>query len=362
MKIVITGGIGSGKSTVTQLLGKLLPEFKILSIDKLVESMYENPEIGDRLIERLGSKDKKVVSDIVFRDKILREAVEQLFATQIRLAINQEMALYENVIIEFPLLFEKGQDLIGKFDYIVSVMAEESLRTKRVMERNSFSLEKVKAIIAAQIKDYERLDKSNYAIYNEGDLNDLTTSVENLAYELRIAYAIQNKQRVGVISGSFDPITLGHQSIIERALNVVDLLVIAVARNPQKKYMFSETERIELIKRSLEEQMPNLNRIAIKVIPEGELTVTFAESVGASFIFRGLRGVIDLDYENQLDLVQKRIAPNIDTIYLITSRELIEISSSMIKSSLQYREWMRVAKPYVSSAVFQKLSDVVDKE
>lgn len=230
------------------------------------------------------------------------------------------------------------------------------------MERNSFSLEKVKAIIAAQIKDYERLDKSNYAIYNEGDLNDLTTSVENLAYELRIAYAIQNKQRVGVISGSFDPITLGHQSIIERALNVVDLLVIAVARNPQKKYMFSETERIELIKRSLEEQMPNLNRIAIKVIPEGELTVTFAESVGASFIFRGLRGVIDLDYENQLDLVQKRIAPNIDTIYLITSRELIEISSSMIKSSLQYREWMRVAKPYVSSAVFQKLSDVVDKE
>ena len=108
--------------------------------------------------------------------------------------------------------------------------------------------------------------------------------------------------------------------------------------------------------------MPNLNRIAIKVIPEGELTVTFAESVGASFIFRGLRGVIDLDYENQLDLVQKRIAPNIDTIYLITSRELIEISSSMIKSSLQYREWMRVAKPYVSSAVFQKLSDVVDKE
>ena len=361
MKIVITGGIGSGKSTVTELLHQELSGFKVLSVDKLVAKMYDDPMIGDQLIERLGTKEKKDVSDIVFRNAKLREAVEKLFASQINLAINHEIELNQNLIIEFPLLFEKGGDIVKDFHYVVSVVAPEKLRVERVIKRNGFSREKIESIMSAQVSDEERCSRSNFVIENSvDDLDLLKKKVSLLASELRMLHAQLQEKRIGLFAGSFDPITLGHQHIIKTALTMVDFLIIGISHNPQKRGLLPIDLRISLIKSSLAEQieMKDLDRVIVLQVPEKVLTVNFAESHGVKFLFRGLRTATDLEYENQINLLQKKIAPEIETVYLITPRELIEISSSLVKGVLGFENWDVVAANYVSKSVLDCLKNL----
>ena len=369
MKIVITGGIGSGKSTVTDLLSKLLPSYKVLSVDKLVTLMYDDPVIGDKLIERMGTKDKKAISDIVFRNQVMRESVEKLFASQIRIAINHEILTHDNLIVEFPLLFEKGKDLVEEFDMVISVISDKNIRIDRVIERNGFSVEKILSIMDAQAPDELKITyaaqnpNSSKVIINNSTLSDLTEEVEQVCYDIKLMAAHQMKQKIGIVSGTFDPITLGHQSIIKRALAIVDIVVVGIAVNPKKDCMFDLHTREDLIKASLREYLSDeqFSRVVIKHANPNELMVTFAKNVNASFIFRGIRGVIDLDYEQQINLIQRKLADNIDTLFLITEREFIEVSSSMIKSTLQFDEFERIARPYVSTAVFNKLCEFCHK-
>lgn len=163
--------------------------------------------------------------------------------------------------------------------------------------------------------------------------------------------------KIGIVSGSFDPITLGHTWIIQRALDIVDNVIVAIAHNHTKEYLFSKEDREALVRETMKEILTpkQEKRITVDFIPSNELMVSYAASVNAKFIFRGIRGFIDLEYENQLNLLQKKIAPEIETIFLLTPRELIEISSSLIKDALSLREWERVAEPYISSCVLDKL-------
>ena len=361
MKIVVTGGIGSGKSTVTELLHKELAGFNVLSVDKLVAKLYDDPMIGDQLIERLGTKEKKDISDIVFRNAKLREAVEKLFSSQINLAINKEITLNQNLIIEFPLLFEKGGDIVKDFHYVISVVAPEKVRVERVIKRNNFSREKIESIMATQVTDEERCSRSNFVIENfVDDLDLLKKKVATLATELRLLHAQLQEKRIGLFAGSFDPITLGHQHIIKTALTMVDFLIIGISHNSQKKGLLPVETRVKLIQSSLAEHVEkkDLDRLIVLRIPEKVLTVNFAESYGVKFLFRGLRTATDLEYENQINLLQKKIAPGIETIYLITPRELIEISSSLVKGVLGYENWDVVAANYVSKSVLDCLKNL----
>ena len=359
MKIVVTGGIGSGKSTVTNMLHEKFPDFCVLSIDKLVAKMYDDPLIGDQLIERIGTKDKKAVSDIVFRNEKLRVAVETLFANQITAAINQALASNENIIVEFPLLFEKGRYFIPGFDVIIAVTAKENTRIARVRSRDNFSLEKIENIIAAQVTDETRVAESTLTIDNSRDFSDLIVEVAKTADKIKLFIAQSKNKKIGVVSGSFDPITLGHSWIIDRALKIVDFVIVAIAFSPTKKYMFNNAERMKLVQCSLAETLSpeQLERVIVDFVPDDELTVSFAKQMKAKFIFRGIRGVIDLEYENGLNLLQKKIEPEIETIYLMTPREYIEISSTLVKNVIPLREWERIAKPYVSKCVLEKLKE-----
>jgi pantetheine-phosphate adenylyltransferase/dephospho-CoA kinase len=362
MKIVITGGIGSGKSTVTDMLHDIFPSFGVLSVDKVVEKLYDDPAIGDKLIERLGSKDKKTISDIVFRNQQLRLAVESLFSTQIDLAIDKAIELHQDLLIEFPLLVEKtSAERIKDFDIVIAVSADSSIRVDRVIKRNNFSQEKITQIMNAQALDEERESVSNFVITNNGGLEELERQVNEIADTIKIQYAKLKAKKIGIVSGSFDPITLGHQYIIKTALSIVDLVIVSIAHNSTKKYFFSKYDRLMLVKQSLGEILSDeeLSRVVIKFIPEDEFTVDFARKFGAKFIIRGLRTAIDLDYENQINLLQKKIAPDIETIYLITPRDLIEISSSLVKSTLSCKQWEKVAAPYVSQSVLKHMKFVV---
>jgi len=132
-------------------------------------------------------------------------------------------------------------------------------------------------------------------------------------------------RRVAVYPGSFDPITLGHLNIIERAKLAVDHLVIAVVSNPGKSPMFTLDERMEMIKTCL----GDCSGVSIETF-EG-LLIDFVRARKAGFILRGLRAVSDFDYEFQMAVQNRHLAPEVDTLFMMTDKNHFYVSSRMVK-------------------------------
>jgi len=132
-----------------------------------------------------------------------------------------------------------------------------------------------------------------------------------------------------VFPGSFDPITLGHQDIIERALPLCDSLVIAVGENSDKKYMFSLQDRVEFISNTFK----NEPKISIKTY-QG-LTVNFCRKVEATAILRGLRNPADFEFEKSIAQVNQRLT-GIDTLFLLTSADHSYISSGIVREIMNH--------------------------
>ncbi len=127
-----------------------------------------------------------------------------------------------------------------------------------------------------------------------------------------------------VYAGTFDPITNGHIDVINRATNIFDRIIIGVSGTP-KKTMFSLEERIAMI----EEIYQNNTRIIVKGF--SCLLVDFVRSASARTIIRGIRAVSDFDYEFQLALMNRKIDPEIDTLFLMPSEKYFFVSSSLVK-------------------------------
>ncbi len=131
--------------------------------------------------------------------------------------------------------------------------------------------------------------------------------------------------RRGIYPGSFDPVTLGHLDIIRRASVLVDELVIGVLKNNSKKNLFSTEERMEFLCR-VTADIPN-----VRVISFDGLLVDCAVEYGTHTIIRGLRAVTDFEYELQLAQTNKRLRPDIDTVFLTTNVEYAYLSSSVVR-------------------------------
>ncbi len=125
--------------------------------------------------------------------------------------------------------------------------------------------------------------------------------------------------------GTFDPITFGHIDIIKRARGVFDIVVVAVASNLEKKPLFTDKERIALIKSSLD------NMDGVEVTSFDGLTVKFAKSIGATAIVRGIRAVSDFEFEFQMALTNRKMQPDVETVFLTPDEKHSYISSSLVK-------------------------------
>jgi len=137
--------------------------------------------------------------------------------------------------------------------------------------------------------------------------------------------------RVGIYPGTFDPITNGHMDIIRRAAKIVDRLVVGVARNDGKGPLFATDERVEIVRDDI---LHSLNREAaerIEVRPFETLLMSFAESVGAGVVIRGLRAVSDFEFEFQMAAINARLNPQIETVFLMASDPYQSISSRLVK-------------------------------
>ncbi|HEX6796248.1 MAG TPA: pantetheine-phosphate adenylyltransferase [Ktedonobacterales bacterium] len=159
-------------------------------------------------------------------------------------------------------------------------------------------------------------------------------------------------RRVAVYPGSFDPVHRGHLDIAMRAAKLVDELVIAVYKTPSKNLMFSGDERIALWREALAEA--GLNNVRVEGF-EG-LIVDFARSVGAQAIVRGLRAVTDFEYEFQQALMNRKLAPEIETLMTITSLSHLFISSSLLKEVARLGgDLDGIVTPNVARAIRAKL-------
>jgi len=132
-------------------------------------------------------------------------------------------------------------------------------------------------------------------------------------------------ERVAVYPGSFDPVTLGHLDILERAKLAVDHLIVAVVRNPGKNPMFTAQRRMELIHECIGD-CPGISVVSF----EG-LLIDFVRAQNAAFIVRGLRAVSDFDYEFQMAVQNRHLAPEVDTLFMMTDAKYFYVSSRMVK-------------------------------
>ena len=139
-----------------------------------------------------------------------------------------------------------------------------------------------------------------------------------------------HKRRIGLYPGTFDPVTNGHLDIIGRAARQLDKLVVGVAINSGKGPMFSLEERVELVTAEIA-PIADKHGMVIEVMPFDTLLIDFARKVGASMIVRGLRAVSDFDYEFQMAGMNYRMAPDIETVFLMASERHQFIASRLVK-------------------------------
>jgi pantetheine-phosphate adenylyltransferase len=137
--------------------------------------------------------------------------------------------------------------------------------------------------------------------------------------------------RVGIYPGTFDPITNGHIDIIRRAAKIVDRLVVGVTRNDTKGPLFSTDERVEIVRDDIAHLLDKEARDRIEVCAFETLLMSFAESVGASVIVRGLRAVSDFEYEFQMMGMNARLNTEIEYVFLMASDRYQFISSRFVK-------------------------------
>ena len=137
-------------------------------------------------------------------------------------------------------------------------------------------------------------------------------------------------RRIGLYPGTFDPVTNGHLDVIARAARLLDKLVVGVAINTGKGPMFTVEERVAMVKAEIE-AIADKNGMEIEVVPFEGLLIHFARHVGASMIVRGLRAVSDFDYEFQMAGMNYRMAPDIETVFLMASETHQFIASRLVK-------------------------------
>lgn len=162
-------------------------------------------------------------------------------------------------------------------------------------------------------------------------------------------------KRIGMIAGSFDPITNGHTWLIEQALTVVDKLYVIVGNNPAKKYMFTDAERVLLIDAVCDPMDAHRPKRIFTTFLDNKLLINVAAELGCNFLIRGIRNAEDFNYESQVLLINRKIQPGIETLFFIPPRELTEVSSSTVKGLMGFEGWEDVVSTYVAKPVLKAL-------
>jgi len=155
-------------------------------------------------------------------------------------------------------------------------------------------------------------------------------------------------ERVALFPASFDPLTNGHLDVVQRALEIFDRLVVAVAFNIEKRDTFTKEERLEMLRTVFGDE-PRVEVTAFDC-----LTVDFAMQIGAKVIIRGLRAMSDFEYEFEMALMNKHLYPEVETVFMMSSQKYLYVSSSRLKELVRLG---RSVDAFVPEVVAKKLSE-----
>jgi pantetheine-phosphate adenylyltransferase len=159
-------------------------------------------------------------------------------------------------------------------------------------------------------------------------------------------------QKIALFPGSFDPITIGHKSIVERALPMFDRIVVAVGTNTAKNSVFPLEKRIEWIEKTFA-QYDN-----VEVVTFNNLTVDFCREIGAKYILRGLRNSTDFQYERNIARINQELDSEIETIFLMTKPDDAAISSSLVREILSFG---RDVSQFIPEEITISINDIAKK-
>ena len=154
-------------------------------------------------------------------------------------------------------------------------------------------------------------------------------------------------KRAAIYPGTFDPVTLGHLDVIKRAAAIFDRVVVAVAKSTRKKTWFSLSDRLRLMKSATKGVR------GVEIIPFDGLLVDFARERGVYIIVRGLRAFSDFEYEFQMALSNRKLAPDVETLFLMTSETHSYVSSTIVR---EVAELGGNTREFVPEAVYRALS------
>lgn len=158
--------------------------------------------------------------------------------------------------------------------------------------------------------------------------------------------------KIAVYAGTFDPLTIGHLWMIEQGAALFDKLIVSIGINPEKCFMFSVNERLEMLRQSVK-QFPNVEVGSFT----NQFLITYAQSVGAQFVLRGIRTQSDYEYERVMRNINGDLNSGITTIFLMPPRGIAEVSSSMVKGLIGPEGWETIVKGYLPRPVFEKLKE-----
>ncbi len=159
-------------------------------------------------------------------------------------------------------------------------------------------------------------------------------------------------ERIGIYPGTFDPITRGHLDIIERGLKLFDILIVAVAENLAKAPLFDVDERLEIIGREIKKYRN------VRLESFDCLLIDYVKRKKASTVLRGLRVISDFEYEFQMALTNRKLAPGIETVFMMTSERYATVSSRLIKEIARLGGDV---SEFVSPAVAKRLKEKFEK-
>lgn len=164
--------------------------------------------------------------------------------------------------------------------------------------------------------------------------------------------------KIGLVAGSYDPMTHGHTCLVKQSAKLMDRVVVAIGANAQKKTLFTADERMALCEATLRLAMEPDDFAKVSVEPMGaELLANFARAKKAQYILRGIRSPEDFAYESKIQMLNSKICPEIETIFFLPPRDLLEVSSSLVKGLMASNGWEDVVRSYVSEPVMAALQE-----
>ncbi len=160
------------------------------------------------------------------------------------------------------------------------------------------------------------------------------------------------KGKLAIYPGTFDPITYGHLDILKRAAGIFDTVIMAVAYNMPKKPLFSVEERVEMIEECVREM--GLSNVQVEAF--SSLLISYAREKGAKVVIRGLRAVSDFEYEFQMALMNRKLYPDIETLFMMPSEQYTYVSSRIVKEIALYGGTVGcLVPPKVAERLYRKL-------